>query len=227
MRKIILSIIFFITCNTISAQANLGVDVYSRYIWRGLDFGNSSSVQPSVSFEYKNFSAGIWGAYSLDNSASPYSEADFWLSYSFNTSFGNVSLIYTDYFFPDAGLKYFNYENKGTGAHTLEAGIAYTGKESFPITISYYHNFYNDIDNSSYLELSYPFEFENTSLSIFAGASLSNSLLYATSKAELINTGFSMTKKIRITEEFVLPVKASYILNPALEASYFIVGFSL
>ena len=38
-----------------AGQVSLGADVVSRYVWRGVDFGESMSVQPSLSFSAGGF----------------------------------------------------------------------------------------------------------------------------------------------------------------------------
>jgi len=217
----------FVLLIELNAQVDLSADIYSRYIWRGQDFGNSLSVQPSVSLEYSNFSAGLWGAYSIASSSAQYSESDFWLSYSFSTEMGDLGIIYTDYFFPDAGLDYFNYKNNGLGGHALEAGILYSGVKAFPLRVGFYYNFYNDTDKSAYLELGYPIELNQVSLSFFTGASLSKSAVYSASKGAIINAGFSVSKSIKVTDSFNLPLSASFIVNPHLEKTYFIIGVTL
>ena len=49
----------------------LGVDLVSRYIWRGINVGDAPSVQPSLSLEVRGFEIGAWGAYSLSNKDLP------------------------------------------------------------------------------------------------------------------------------------------------------------
>ena len=174
MKKIFSTIAVFIilaSSFSYSQEIALGAGIYSRYVWRGLDFGNSPSFQPAVTFSVGGFSIGEWGAYSISGIGSVYSEDDLWASYAIATpSAGTFTLIATDYFFPSAGMKYFNYKDKGNGAHTIEAGLSYGGPDSFPITLSGYINVYNDIDNTTYFEASYPFTIKDVSGSVIVGA---------------------------------------------------------
>ncbi len=225
MPLLILLTILFFSSNSFS-QISLGTDVYSRYVWRGMDFGNSPSFQPAITFTTGGFSIGAWGAYSFAGTKSVYSENDLLASYSVETGSGTFSVYYTDYYFPSAGLKFSNYKDNGNGAHTLEAGLGYTGPESFPISLSGYLNFHNDPDKSSYFEIGYPFTINNVSISLFAGASGGKSAAYGTSNFSVINAGLTFTKEIPITQKFNLPVHVSYIINPKLEQSYLLVGFS-
>lgn len=222
-------LLFLIIGTTFSqAQFKFGSDIYSRYIWRGVDYGNAPSFQPGISYTISGFSVGTWAAYSVGESApgSVFAEHDLWASYGLETDFATISLYYTDYFYPSAGLKYFDF--KDGGSHVLEAGLGYVGRESFPISVTVYANFFNDVDNSIYVYAGYPFAVdETTTLTVFAGATPTKSAWYAATDAALINIGFTASKAIKFSETFSLPVSASFIVNPHIEQSYLIFGFSL
>jgi len=208
------------------AQVSVGADIASRYIWRGVDYGNSPSFQPSLVLTLGNFKLGTWGAYSFAGSGTPFAEHDLWASFDIPTSAGTFSALYTDYYYPSAGLKYFNFEGDGKGAHTLEVGIAYTGPATVPLTVKTYLNVHCDPDNSAYLELSYPVALESVGLNFFLGTSMGKSVWYGTQQAAIINVGITALKSVRVTESFSFPVSASFIVNPDLEQSYLIVGMS-
>lgn len=228
-------VLSFLSLVTIgSAQFKFGSDIYSRYIWRGVDYGNAPSFQPAISYTAGGFSAGTWAAYSIGTSntdlttgsATVFAEHDLWASYTLSTETGSFALLYTDYYYPSAGLKYFNF-NGTTGSHVLEIGGSYTGAEQLPLTVAVYYNFHNDVDKSVYLQISYPFTIEAGTVTLFAAGTPAKSVWYVTTEAALINAGISLSKSVKVTESFSLPVSASYILNPHLEQSYLIFGFSL
>ncbi len=235
VNRFCLSILVLVISTTISsAQFKFGSDIYSRYIWRGVDYGNAPSFQPAITYSAGGFSVGTWAAYSigtskidtLTGSVSVFAEHDLWASYALTTASGTFSLLYTDYFYPSSGLKYFNF-NSTTGSHVLEIGGSYAGIESFPITIAAYYNFYNDVDNSVYIQASYPFTIEAGTLTLFAAGTPAKSAWYVTTDAAIINAGITLSKSIKITDSFSLPVNASYILNPHIEQSYLVFGVSL
>ena len=232
MKKIFSTIallLFLASSFSYSQDVDLGVALYSRYIWRGLDFGDSPSFQPAVTFTAGGFSIGEWGAYSISGIGSVYSEDDLWASYAVSTpTAGTFTLIATDYFFPSAGMKYFNYKDKGNGAHTIEGGLSYGGPDSFPITLSGYINVYNDVDNTTYFEASYPFTVKSVSGSVVVGATGGGTNgFYGPTNFQVINFGLNFSKDIEITDKFSLPISASIIVNPNIEQSYLIVGISL
>ncbi len=224
---IILSVIFLFSTLSYS-QISFNADIYSRYNWRGIDFGDSPSFQPYVTFTAGGFSIGAWGSYGWAGATgNVYSESDLWASYGITTDAGSFSVVYTDYFFPYAGLKYSNYKGSGNGAHTLEGGISYSGPESFPITVAGYYNLHNDPDKSSYFQVGYPFTVGDVGVNVFAGASGSKSAGYGTDKFAFINTGLTFTKTIPVTEKFSIPATASLIYNPNISQLYLVFGITI
>ena len=220
-------VIFIFSSSFPQVSVSAGADIYSRYNWRGLDFGDSPSFQPSLSLSAGSFTIGAWGAYNFFSGSNPvYSENDLFASYSISTaSSGSFSILYTDYYYPSSGLSFFKYGIDGS--HVLEAGLSYSGPESFPIELAGYYNFKNDPDKSAYIQVGYPANVGEVSLSFFAGFTPASSAWYATTNAGLINLGISATKNVVITDKFSLPVHVSYILNPYLEQSFLIAGISL
>jgi hypothetical protein len=237
MKKTYMFLLIATICSVTSfGQLKFGADLYSRYVWRGLDFGNSPSIQPSITFAAGGFSAGFWGAYSLtevsissDGSKSSYAENDFWASYAVSIeNSGSFSAFFTDYYIPSAGIPFGNYKpGNGSGAaHTLEAGIGYTGPEKFPVSLAFYANVSNDPDNSSYIQAAYPFNISDAALTLSLGAVTKKSAYYAAEKGGIIMIGLNAAKSIAITDKFSLPVNVSYINNPSLDVSYLVFGLS-
>jgi hypothetical protein len=207
------------------AQIEIGTALMSRYIWRGVDYGNSPSVQPSLTFTAGGFSVGTWGAYSIaGNGDEVFSEHDLWVGYTVLTSGGSFSLLATDYHYPSAHLRYFDYSGNGEGAHTLEAGLLYTGPDAFPVSLFAAANFHNDPDNSVYLELGYSRSINDVEIVLFAGGTPGKSDWYGTPSAAIINVGIGVICMIAVTDRFSVPVSASFIINPELEQSHLVFG---
>lgn len=225
------------------SKVNVAVDLMSRYVWRGLDYGASPSIQPTLSLIHKNFEIGTWGAISTQGT---YSEVDIYAKYSLK----RFSLIATDYFFPEEIVpvehqhKYFNYNNNSTG-HVYETALQYKGSENFPVSIlastliygadkkfdkyeidlvtsdttSKYINNY-----STYFELGYSAAIAGNNVDLFMGFT-SDKGFYGTS-AGIVNLGLTGYRKIKITDSFELPLKISVITNPQVSNIYFVAGFS-
>jgi hypothetical protein len=218
---------------------NTGVDLYNRYLWRGLDIANTPSVQPALAVAYAGFELGTWGAYTLSNEAFGSDEIDFWLSYGRELENGVVvSAIVTDYYFPNAGTNFFNFNNHDAfvddtipdpGAHTVEIGLSVTGPESFPVTVSGYMNVHNDAGNNAYFQVEYPVVAGETELGFFCGAargSEDNPDYYGTDGFAVINLGVTASRKIKMSESFSVPLAVSFILNPKAEISHLLVGLT-
>jgi hypothetical protein len=210
---------------SVTAQIEIGSALKSRYVWRGLDFGDSPSVQPSLSFTEGGFSIGTWGAYSITgNGNEVFSEHDVWIGYSIGSPAGTFSLLATDYYYPSARMRYFDYKGDGQGAHTIELGILYDGPDTFPVHIFSAGNIHNDPDNSVYIEIGYSFSFDGAELALFAGGALGKSAWYGTSSTAFINIGLGVTRSVVITDTLIIPLSASFILNPDLQQSYLVFG---
>ena len=216
-----------------------GVDIYNRYVWRGLDFANAPSLQPSLAVSFGSLELGAWGAYTLSNEASDSDEIDFWLSYARSLENGvSFSLIATDYYFPNAGIDFFNFNNYDAvrndsipdpGAHTVELGLSVTGPESFPMTISGYFNVHNDAGSNTYFQVDWPVKTDGIDLTFFlgaAGGSEDNPGYYGVDEIGVINLGINAAREINISESFSIPLNVSFIVNPEAEISYLLAGMS-
>ena len=218
---------------------NTGVDFYSRYVWRGLDIANTPSLQPTFAVDYAGLELGAWGAYTLSNQTPESDEIDFWLSYSKDLKSGvSFSAMATDYYYPNAGIKFFNFNDYDAvkddtipdpGAHLIELGLSITGPSAFPITLSGYVNVYNESGNNTYFQLDYPVIAGETELGFFcgfAGGSKDNPDYYGTDNLQAINIGVTAVRQVTLSEDVSLPLTVSFIVNPNAEISYLVAGFS-
>jgi len=150
----------------------------------------------------------------------------------------SFSLLATDYYFPNAGIEFFNFNDYDAviddtipdpGAHTMEMGMSITGPESFPVTLSGYLNVYNDAGTNTYFQLDYPVTVNETNLSFFcgvAGGSEDNPDYYGADELAAINLGVTAVREIKVSESFSLPLTISLIVNPKAEISYLQTGVS-
>ena len=209
---------------------SISLDLVSRYVWRGADFGASPNVQPGIEYNKNGFTAGAWGAYAM--SFNGYQESDLYLGYTFN-DLVNVSL--TDYFFQNGASNYFDY-NKDTTSHIFEISVTYKGTKKLPLSILLATNVYGadakkaDGKNqySTYAEVNYDFKY----ISLFAGANLTPVDLdkgetgFYGNYLGFVNMGIKATKKVKITDNYSLPVNFSIITNPQTEKIFFVAGLS-
>ncbi len=222
-----------------TVEINAGVDLFSRYVWRGTDFGDSPSIQPFVSFSFGNFEIGSWSAVSTTNC---FKEFDLYAK----ASFSDFYAIVTDYYIPQLdGMplspdgRYFVYGDTST-SHTFEASLGYKSPGKYPFWIQANMFFYGNDKRwgyntqkdaeqetyySSYIEAGYTFGLYKYSADLFAGFTPAAGA-YG-SKAGLVNLGLTVSREIEITEKFSLPLKTSLIFNPQTSSAWFVVGITL
>ena len=238
MKKLTLSILILIAALSIKAQEvattqnkinlNFKVDMVSRYLWRGLLLDNNPCIQPDLSLSVGGFTFGSWASYGYN---SKFPEIDFYLIYEF----GPLSLTVFDYYNEDetdlSSIKYFTWDRKLTG-HALEGTIAWNGTENFPLralAATFFYGNDRDADGnqyySTYFEIGYPFNLSDYSLEFFLGATPAKGLY--NNSANIVNVGFSASKDIKLTENFTLPIQGSFVVNPAQENVFFVVGITL
>lgn len=222
------------------APISTGVDLMSRYVWRGKNLGGSSpSIQPGLEYSAGSFTIGTWGAFSMSDGLTV-QETDLFLSYTYKEM---VSLTLTDYFLPDEALDnnhYFDFEEDSTG-HMMEASMSFNGTEKIPFTLLAAVNFWGadarKADGkkqfSTYLELGFNGSCHEMDYNVFMGFTPTSpdkekeeTGFYGTS-AGIINLGVTVSKEIKITDNFSLPVSTSLIVNPQAENIFLVFGFSL
>lgn len=228
-----LLLILFVSGSLKAQDLSLGTDIVSRYIWRGTDLGsNTPSIQPTIEFSTGGFAFGFWGAWSTADPAG-LDEIDIYANYSVDLAeSGGLSFGVTDYTNPNSGTKMGNFNNydnpNGPGAHFIEGNVSYSGPSSFPISLSLNYFMYNVANNPFYFEVGYSTKVKDVGLDLFVGGTPGEkAAYYGVTNFSIINTGFKVSKEIKITDSFSLPVFGSIILNPASEDTYFVLGFSL
>lgn len=203
-------------------EASVGVDLVSGYIWRGQDLGGVS-LQPSASLSYKGFSLEAWGSVGIESKDEK--ELDLTLGYEN----GGFSLSVTDYWF-NSGPGYFHYGAHNT-AHTFEAQIGY---DFGPVAVNWYTNFAGtdgvnkdgDRAYSSYLSLAAPFNLGGLEWTAEIGATPWATDYYDANGFAVCDVSLGVSKDIKITDSFSLPLFAKATWNPRSEGAYFVVGLS-
>ncbi|MCX6304806.1 MAG: hypothetical protein NT040_07550 [Bacteroidetes bacterium] len=228
-----------------TATINFGADLVSRYIWRGIDFGNSPAVQPNLSVSWKGLNIGAWGSYAFMQQnirlndttvvdAGTYAETDLFISYTFH----GFTLMVFDYFTvnglsPNEGNRYFDYKNATTG-HTFEGSVLFEGPEKFPLQAMACTMFYgadksDDSTNnySTYLELAYKIHLKKIGVELkpFIGGIPFSSSWYGPC-AGVTNLGLMAKKEIPLSAQYSLPVQVSLVTNPQAQSVFFIFGIS-
>ncbi len=209
---------------------SLSADIVSAFVWRGATASPTPNIQPAMSLTTGNLEIGFWGSTDL---LGKFKEIDVFASYSIK----GFSVTLTDYFW-DPAKKYFDFENKSTG-HSFELGMAY-GFEKIPLQISAATMLYGDdkkfayhptesdsvkCNYSTYIELNYTFSISENDLSVFVAATPTTGF-YGNGCA-LIYAGVTANRIIKITDDFLLPVFATFAVNPQTEDFFVVFGITL
>lgn len=202
---------------------HLGLSVQSKYMWRGIEYGTSPVLFPSVSFDYQGLNIYGMGGYATDGS---HQEVDLGISYSTK----GFTLSINDYYYPTPVGQddhYLNFKGEET-AHWLEGSIQYS-PEKLPLWIlisTYFAGADKNPDSSnhawsSYAEIGGYYDFDDDNvISLAIGAALNKSFYndyvhhFSVCNVELKYAHSFAFKKITI------PVSVSYIVNPLREKSF-------
>jgi hypothetical protein len=200
-------------------------DLVSQFVWRGslATGGPTPNIQPTLAFVKNGLEIGLWGSTDFTGS---YKEID---SYLF-LSPGHFKVGITDYNWNLSQDGYFNYRNRTT-VHRIEGTMGFTGTETMPVSITWNTIFYG-LDKkpddstkqaySTYIELAYskndvslffgftPWSgfYNNYGITAFSSGARNKSF-------SIVNIGTSVTKNLKISEAFSLPLKATLVINPS------------
>jgi hypothetical protein len=207
-------------------KLNVSADFVSRYVWRGMDYGNSPSIQPTLSFNLGDFELGYWGAVALINN---YVESDLYMKYSLK----GFSLTLYDYYIPalstelhDNRYSFCKSPSKiefdtTTGknltkstTHTIEAYLQYKGPEKFPISV---------------LLGTYIYGNDKTAVdSVFTDSKLLRSVNFKNRYSSYIELGYSFAIKEYNFEVFAGATPFSSVYSkPAYEGGFAVVNMGI
>jgi len=195
-----------------------GADFYSSYIWRGSKLGTGPAVQPVIEYSKGIFTAGAWGSFDFNG----YQEVDLYVNFLLPEGF-NIGI--TDYYLSD--MEYFDYSIE-TGSHAFEANLGFS-KSNFKLGFNFIFNEARGIGslgNDIYIETGYSFKY----FGLFLGAG-NGWHTYdpdtGQNKFNICNLGIEVSRDIKITDTFKIPVLGQLILNPDKEQLFLVVGFTL
>ncbi len=239
MKKLLISLFAFLVIFPLLAQDkdatqnnetsfDMGVDLSTRYIWRGLTFSNSPVIQPYMTYTIKGLTFGTWASYPFLEDQSQ--EVDLFLSYNYKI----FTFTLNDYYFllnPAGGYSdYFDWDKNST-THYLEGIIEIAEIKNIPLRFLAGVMFLGadvDINNnqnfSTYIEFAYDFKIQNIDAEIFAGFTPFEG--FYSDGFDFTNIGFKAAKVIPITQKFSLPLSASFIVNPAANKVLFLATIS-
>lgn len=209
-------------------ELNASLDIYSHHLWRGGSNGTSASLQPAIEYSYGKFTAGAWGAWSIDGS---YTELDLYAS----VSAGDFTLTLFDYFCPENPVRNFEFFEirQGYTRHTLDLNLSYANPGQHPFGVLVATMLYGDDLNpvtgknyhSTYIEPSVNFSLRKTSLQLVAGFTPVKS--YYADDFAFIHTGLSAKRTFVVTSKVRIPSTLKLIYNPEAEHFLWAIGINI
>lgn len=217
------STIFADTINGKETPIEASLELSTKYVWRGIEYGTGAVTFAKISYQKRFFDAYLEGVYSTNGS---HSEVDIGIGYTYKWLYVGLA----DYYYPSAVSnkdKYFNLANRSTGHYIEMYSILSPTKIPFLLTLSSYvfgadKNLKGRQAFSSYAELAYFYKFKDNNILTLALGSCLNKGFYTDYKSgfNIVNVSLKYETNLKFGS-FHLPVSASYIVNPYREKSYF------
>jgi len=215
-------------CVMVQAQesespVSFSADLVSRYVWRGMDQGQGASIQPTLEFSKGGFSLGAWASTSIAQ-VTEVDEVDLYVSYSTD----HFSATFTDYYWNGGKAKYGDYGND----HYFELGLGYTVSEDVPLTFAWNTILFGgkswEMDEnddrmfSSYFNAAYEFDVKGVSFTPAIGINPWKSQY--DEDFSVMDITLTASKDFQITDKWTLPVMAQFIVSPATDKAFLVVG---
>lgn len=189
---------------------NTDVSISTRNVWRGVNYGNSPSVQGNLSYAKNIFEVGTCGTMTMNGNKTGFGN---WLELYSTIKYKNFSITVDDYFFfnaVDSSNNYLDWNQKKT-QHIVEGRLKYDSKK-FDAFVSYvlYSNKY-DSTKAIYFEGEYEI---CKNFSAFVSFVTGQSSLNFYDKGGVTGIGLIGKRQIKINNNFSIPLKTTLGVNP-------------
>ncbi len=234
MKKVLLVTIGLIISMSALAQekeklkTKLYADIVSNYLWRGMKQSNAS-IQPTLNLEYRGLSLELWGSYEVVSPAK-YQEFNIILAYEI----GRFTFKFQDIWVGegrDPEARFFRYNAHSTN-HVFEATICY---DFGPVNVEWNtvvggNDGFNNSGKraySSYCVAEVPFRLAGFDWKGTLAVVPYASTMYKTKSFAVTNVAMKVSKDIKVTDSFSIPIFLDVVANPRLEKAYMAFGFTL
>lgn len=214
-------------------EPKVTADLVSNYIWRGVKSSGTPNFQPTLAVVKGGFEAGVWASTDF---VGGYLEVDPYLAYTIDSKF---KIMFTDYnwnLIPGqiSYKNYFEFDKDLTG-HVVEASVGFLGTEKLPLSVMVNTFIYGadkkasdptENQYSTYIECNYNFK-KWTLIAAFTPTDGYYGDGYGAYEGfSVCNIGASATRKIKLSDDFELPLKSTLIINPQAEDIFLVFGFT-
>ncbi len=199
-----------------------GADLRTRWIYRGMELGNSPQIQPSVFIRNGGFQAGLWASHSLSlatdsgDPGSVYRETNLWMQYTFTFESFSLTPYLQNHYNPVNDLTDFSSD----GSHALQFQLGLAGSEDLPFDVMGGWVFHGDDDNSLYVEAGYTLASGQNRIRTFISGTPAKAGFNGTDKAAVTQIGIQAARILPITESFQLPLTVELIANPYAKTTF-------
>ena len=197
---------------------DLGADLVSSYVWRGL-YQIGPSFQPTLSLSAYGLTVGAWGSTDFSTFAK---ELDFYLSYEIKGFTAGIA----DYWWSGEGASYF----RNGCSHHVEANVGFTFGEKFPLSLQVNTMLAGEEDQddagrryySTYVSASYPFSVKYVDCEAGIGVSPWKGM-YG-NKFDVAAITVRVSKNLQLSAKYAIPVFVELIISPAQDNTFLVFG---
>jgi hypothetical protein len=218
----------------------VGLDLYSRFLWRGVSFGEQWTLQPNASFRAYGLSVELWASASPDQS-SLVDYVGITLGYAYEARFGTLGFRLADWIFSqryaadgtlETSASYlFDFADDGEGSHWLDLTVFFTGPAAVPITLQLGAVVYNDPDHSLYAGVLYAIDVgSGFTLTPEFGVVFGRSRRWYNTDADPVNVtncALTVARTVDLGRGITLPLSVALVVNPEAERVHVVVGVGL
>lgn len=195
--------------DSVRGSVDLDVFLFSRYAWRGVQFGTGPTVQAQLSYTNGGFMAAAYVAKSTYGGSEGYpNTSNIMIGYQHKS----LSLFVDDYFFYDEDNldRYTDWSD--STLHYIEARLRYDQARYYCMVA---HNVYaaEGANVAPYVEAGYMIP--DNDLTFFAGYVFDRSDLNFATSAGVTNIGVTKKKDLRLSDKFSLPLTGTLMVNPS------------
>lgn len=198
-------------------HASAGMELVSRYFWRGHLLSKSAAIQPFIEVGHGNFTAGIWGSSTIK--PLKWHETNIYLNYEWNSLFISVN----DYFViqPENQSAMFTDLRQETTGHIMELIAGFSGTERVPFRLMAGYNFFGDRTRSVYIEAALMKTFINLDFELFSGYTPHTGYYHDTISG-ITSTGIVVTRNLYSAKNIAVPMKVYMIYSPIIRRLFMI-----
>lgn len=202
-----------------------GVDLTSRFIYRGLDLGSSPQVQPSIALNYGDFNFTLWGSHplSLTPDGEDYKEVKFWMNYTFDAGSFFVTPQIENHFNANADL--FDFDDETT-THVFQASVGIRAKGDVAPDLLLGYAFWGNegLEPTLYVEAGVSFGLGDVALRPFFSTQYSDEggfvdLDYG-GDFVMNQIGIRASRHLRISDTISVPMGVLVAINPKTERAF-------